>query len=127
MEDDLNFDDSNDLDFEYSEKKSSSKKIYECEKCDKTFGLARTLKQHIRTVHDGLKDYQCDQCNKAFPQLDKLKRHVAVVHEGVKQFQCTECDKGFGSLIGKCTDMGSLIGNTQYENFRIFLPLSDFM
>ena len=54
-----------------------------------------SLKSHIRTVHDGLREFKCEQCGKFFSQPMSLKTHIRTVHEGRKDYICTTCEKSF--------------------------------
>ena len=52
------------------------------------------LKKHIRRVH--VKPFKCDRCEMAFGGSFKLKEHVRSVHEGIRNFKCELCEKAFG-------------------------------
>ena len=47
-----------------------------------------TLKKHINSVHEGLKNHKCNLCDKAFSQPSDLKFHI---HEGQKNHKCDLC------------------------------------
>ena len=66
-----------------------------CNKCDKGFTSAKSLKQHFGNVHEE-KKFQCDLCSLKFSQKATLKGHVAAVHEGNKPYECSFCNKRFG-------------------------------
>ena len=57
-----------------------------CDRCDKLFTQAKSLKIHKITVHDGIRKYVCSQCGKAFTQSGDLKRHKST-HTRNKEFQ----------------------------------------
>ena len=61
-----------------------NKKRYNCELCGKSFSAAKTLKNHIHTIHENHKDHKCGSCSKSFSQAGDLKRHIHTVHEGHK-------------------------------------------
>ena len=50
------------------------KVIFECEKCNKTFGRKSHYKRHL-SIHEGIKPYSCEECGKSFNQRTDLKRH----------------------------------------------------
>ena len=56
--------------------------------CGKSFTTLLSLKNHIKTVHEGIKDYICESCNKAFSHLDNLRVHTRTVHEGHRDYMC---------------------------------------
>ena len=60
--------------------KSRSK--YACTSCDKSYAQAQTLRNHVKTVHEG-KRYDCDVCEKSFMQPKSLKHHKKTVHEKI--------------------------------------------
>ena len=60
--------------------KSRSK--YACKECDKSYAQAQTLRNHVKTVHEG-KRYDCDVCEKSFMQPKSLKHHKKTVHEKI--------------------------------------------
>ena len=66
-----------------------------CPYCQKDFGLALTLKIHLRT-HTGEKPFGCPHCSKTFSQNGNLKSHVKTVHLGERPYQCPHCDRAFG-------------------------------
>ena len=41
--------------------------------CDKSFGTDWNLREHIKRVHDGVKEHQCHLCSKAFSQKHHLR------------------------------------------------------
>ena len=68
--------------------------IYKCNFCEKSFSRGRTLKEHIKVVHEGIKKHECDQCQKCFSDGSSLKNHVKV-HKGIKDHKCNNCGKSF--------------------------------
>ena len=53
------------------------------------------MKNHIRTVHEKLKDYQCLLCGQTFGAKSSLQKHE-IYHTGVKKFEC-HCGKVFAT------------------------------
>ena len=82
------------------------KEEHPCDRCDKVFSQKHHLKNHVKVIHDGIRDYKCDSCSKSFPQAKHLQLHVYTVHEGHKDFKCDECGKLFSRIqhLNKHTD-----------------------
>ena len=57
--------------------------------CNRTFKTAKTLKEHITSIHE---DLDCDYCGKLFLKAWPLKIHVFVQHEGHKDVRCDICE-----------------------------------
>ena len=66
---------------------------YACDQCDYEATLKGTLTEHIHTKHDGVK-YACKQCDYQFTKQSNLTRHIQSMHEGVK-YTCDQCDYQF--------------------------------
>ncbi|XP_063804822.1 zinc finger protein ZFP2-like isoform X2 [Pseudophryne corroboree] len=75
-----------------SAKKLSSKKPFECLRCDKSFNCRSHLIMHQR-VHTRERPYVCE-CGKTFTQSSNLFRHQRG-HRGERPYVCTECGKTF--------------------------------
>jgi len=69
---------------------------FNCEHCDKTFGMKCTLKRHINTIHLKQQNFSCEQCDKTFGRKDSLKIHINTVHLKLKPFKCDHCNESFG-------------------------------
>ena len=77
-------------------KETSSQNVNKkCELCGKTFCNEGYLKEHINSVHEGIKSFKCDTCGKAFSRAGKLKHHIMTVHEGIKKHKCHICGNCF--------------------------------
>jgi hypothetical protein len=63
-----------------------------CPNCEYTSPYARHLIQHIKLVHEKLRDFKCLQCHWAFSLEGHLKRHVKAVHQKAKDKKCPHCD-----------------------------------
>ena len=73
-------------------------KNYNCEQCHATFFSNYQTVKHVETVHD-FKKIKCEDCGGLF-KSNTLKNHVNRVHRGIKSsISCTEenCTKVFGS------------------------------
>ena len=60
------------------------KEGYQCEICEKTFSLNRSLKTHIKVVHEELRPFRCELCGRTFNRKQQLVYHVKREHEHVK-------------------------------------------
>ena len=49
---------------------------------------------HVKTVHQKIKDFKCDQCSKSFGRNSNLKRHKEIIHLQEK-FDCEICEKKY--------------------------------
>lgn len=70
------------------------------ENCGKVFGRERSLKDHIRFVHEKEKNSICDTCGKAYQTPTQLKIHRRVVHEGQANYVCKICGKRYTNSDG---------------------------
>ncbi len=73
--------------------RDESKKRFCCEKCPKSFTSNFALKEHRRTVHEGLK-YQCETCNKTYLTKSGL-RNCQNSHQGNTKHICGVCGAAF--------------------------------
>ncbi|XP_064598701.1 ras-responsive element-binding protein 1-like isoform X2 [Liolophura sinensis] len=73
--------------------KSTSKGMFVCKYCDKSFTNYRALKGHTRT-HLGLSPYKCNLCSYSSADKSTLIRHLRT-HNGERPFQCLICDFAF--------------------------------
>ena len=47
-----------------------------CDQCGKILKSQKYLKEHISSVHEGIKTHKCHICDKAFPKPYLVKRHI---------------------------------------------------
>ena len=89
------------------------------------------MKQHIDTVHKGLKKYQCHICKKDLSLRSSLLKHIRAVHEKQKPYKCESCDSSFAQgahlrahVTGKSFSEALILGSTnlQYDR-RLFIDL----
>ena len=66
----------------------ATKIYFKCESCGKSFSIARSLRNHIYTVHEDHKDYKCDSCSNSFSSVGYLKAHIHTIHKGHKDYRC---------------------------------------
>ena len=64
-----------------------------CEICGKIYSN-NTLKRHIKSVHEKIKDFQCPKCGKAFSEKGSLEIHDKT-HTGIRDFKCDQCEKTY--------------------------------
>ena len=78
-------------------KYEKTNKFHKCDSCDKSFSKADLKEHintvHINEVKKGT---QCDKCGISYSRAKSLKEHNRIVHEGIKNHKCTECGKLFG-------------------------------
>ena len=68
------------------------KKLYGCDICGFRSSLKTNLKQHILSVHEGMRRYKCELCDYKCHKKYNLDQHIASVHDKNKNFQCENCD-----------------------------------
>ena len=66
-----------------------------CDQCNYTNDYPSKLKQHIDTVHLGLRPHKCTQCDMAFGLKGDLNKHIKSAHENA--FVCPTCNKSCGN------------------------------
>ena len=66
-----------------------------CEKCSYTTSRLSKLKQHVKSVHDKIKDQQCRQCGLLLSTKQNLKNHEKIIHLKIKDHVCKECGSAF--------------------------------
>ncbi|XP_023612028.1 zinc finger protein 37A [Myotis lucifugus] len=75
------------------ERTHKGEKIYDCNKCGKSFHEKSYLTQN-QSVHKGKKTYDCNKCGKVFHKKTDLTQHQGT-HIGKKPYECNECGKSF--------------------------------
>lgn len=71
---------------------------FECDKCNKMFTRASSLRVHRQTIHEKIRRYKCSKCPLlSFKQQGHLSDHIALKHvkDGKKIFKCNLCDRRF--------------------------------
>ena len=91
----------------------------QCDQCEKSFSLPRSLKDHKLRIHEGVtfncnqcdykgsrkslsrhknkfheEKFKCDQCDFLGPQAKYLKEHIEVQHMGLR-YHCDQCEASF--------------------------------
>ena len=59
----------------------------QCDICEKTYKLTSELKMHIAKDHDRTSQKSCEFCGGIYGDKKSLKRHVKIVHQSEKGFQ----------------------------------------
>jgi hypothetical protein len=86
------------------------KKPYERSICSDAFSLKKELKNHITSIHDGIR---CSVCFKIFYQRwfertyckrmvifrRTIPKSFSLVHEGIKLFECSICERKFSTIM----------------------------
>ena len=69
----------------------------QCPYCTKVYKVEKTLKEHIKFIHD--KDYKfvCELCGQGFLNKNHYRAHIDR-HNNVKQYECTHCKKRFVAM-----------------------------
>ena len=93
--------------------KHTSKKPYQCDQCEKSFGAGPSLKRHFR-IHTGEKLYQCDKCEKKFVLIGGLKNHDRT-HTGEKPYSCGQCEKSFAQKSSLLTHLRTHTGEKPHQ------------
>jgi uncharacterized Zn-finger protein len=74
---------------------------FRCDQCEFTYTTKSTLKQHIKSVHDKIKDHECDLCDYTCSHKGVLNQHIKSVHDKIKDHECDLCEF-------KCSNKGDL-------------------
>jgi len=72
-------------------------KDFECDRCVLKCNSNSNLKRHIKAVHNKIKDFECDRCEFKCSLNSNLKRHIKQVHDKIKNFKCYKCDYTFSA------------------------------
>ena len=69
---------------------SEARPTLKCPKCDYTTNWGKSkINNHIKTVHDKIKDFKCPNCEFCCSQRGNLRLHVEQVHNKVRKFSCS--------------------------------------
>ena len=71
-------------------------KNFKCHKCDFKSTSATSLRGHIKSVHDKIKDNVCQECGYKCSLKTVLDKHIKAVHLKLKNYFCDEC--GYSSF-----------------------------
>ena len=75
----------------HTDNEGKQKCLKKCTYCNYTFLRIRNLKQHIASVHEGVR-HKCDRdsCDFTCIKKDSLIKHIEAIHEGNK-YKCEYC------------------------------------
>ena len=73
--------------------KEKKKNGFKCDTCGKIYSVRKTLKIHIRVVHEKSEQVKCDICHLVLSSKSTLKFHMKAKHEKSKSYKCKLCDK----------------------------------
>lgn len=72
-------------------------RIFECQKCQKTFTSSDYLKKHQVTHKDEYK-YVCEICNQKFKWMTSYQSHILIHTQKKPTLTCNECQKCFFNM-----------------------------
>ena len=67
---------------------------FKCDKCDASYPLKMSLLNHIRIKHEDAKQFFCQHCVYETKNKVHLKQHVKSLHLGMKEI-CETCGRKF--------------------------------
>lgn len=92
--------------------KPREKGEYPCEICGKVFALTYSLQNHIRMVHEKVRNYLCKYCGKAFARKSYFNIHEKLHTSNEEPYKCHLCGKGFRLPGGLKVHLNSTIHST---------------
>ena len=69
-------------------------KKFKCHLCEGKYTLKNSLKSHIISTHENMRQHKCSMCEFTAKLKNTLGRHIKSVHEE-KKFKCHTCDTKF--------------------------------
>ncbi|XP_052889293.1 zinc finger protein 681-like [Anopheles moucheti] len=72
----------------------TKEKVHTCNYCGQKFLTSGNFARHIKLVHRGIKEFKCTYCERTFGKAETLKNHV-MTHTGEKPYKCSVCLKQF--------------------------------
>ena len=67
---------------------------FECIHCGKIFSRNKDMKNHVKHVHDKIREHICEVCAKGFATSSDLNTHRRT-HTGEKNFPCHICGQSY--------------------------------
>ena len=65
---------------------------YQCGKCSYRTKYKRDLNNHIKAIHDKIRDRVCKECGYATSNKETLKNHIKAIHDKIRDQVCKECE-----------------------------------
>lgn len=78
----------------------AGKFMHHCDQCEAMFKKVKSLGEHKRFVHRGIKRYTCAICPRKFAVSSALVNHMRAAHTGEKPYKCDECGASFAQKSG---------------------------
>ncbi|KAL1460863.1 hypothetical protein WDU94_012802 [Cyamophila willieti] len=75
-------------------KSHSAESDFVCFVCDKLLTRTNILIDHIRSVHQKIRDFSCNYCTRTFSTVYNLREHVNI-HTALKKHVCEVCGQAF--------------------------------
>ncbi|XP_017840979.2 zinc finger protein 85 [Drosophila busckii] len=72
----------------------TQEKMFKCQSCEHATHTKRALDNHVKIVHEKIKNYACQYCGKTFGKSHACKIHE-MTHTGEKRCECKVCGKQF--------------------------------
>ena len=70
-----------------------------CEDCGSWFFSGKDLRIHVKGVHLKIKDHICEDCGSSFSLIGALRQHRKCVHLKIKDHICQKCGVGFSTKL----------------------------
>lgn len=68
-----------------------TKPKYKCDRCETVFRTPGLRRNHVKIVHDKVREHRCTACPSTFGYAWGLRYHIRTVHENERRFPCTRC------------------------------------
>ncbi|KAM8710582.1 hypothetical protein ACLKA7_017238 [Drosophila subpalustris] len=72
----------------------TQEKMFKCQICEHATHTRRALDNHVKIVHEKIRNYACQYCGKTFGKSHACKIHE-MTHTGEKRCECKVCGKKF--------------------------------
>ncbi|XP_034481647.1 zinc finger protein 14 homolog [Drosophila innubila] len=72
----------------------TQEKMFKCQNCEHATHTRRALDNHVKIVHEKIRNYACQYCGKTFGKSHACKIHE-MTHTGEKRCECKVCGKKF--------------------------------
>ena len=100
---------------------------HKCNQCDAKFAKKYNLQQHIKVVHDKIKDHKCDECDAKFATNTKCAEHKKNLHDRVFDYECKDCKRKFNKKFNYARHLKTCNGRLKisYGDHAIMTTLYD--